>query len=197
MAESAKALTEPTCSRGTTDHGRKECRCLKYGCFSEAKLYPDSWQSCHRWHRFVCAIFKAHGHLRASISFKVYLALHKSHGDVMPWHLLLLKMALRAFTKIYNYCLRLLCYSRQYRQEGRAYAVLPLSLVLWKLMVFSPSAWTFNCRNLSKPCYWNSRWAATYLTALLILNFLLSEGVLQNKDQKQILILHVLFVVFL
>lgn len=76
------------------------------------------------------------------------------------------------------------------RQEGRAYAVLPLSLVLWKLMLFSPSAWaawTFNCRNLSKPCHWNSRWAATYCTALLILNLLLSEGVLQNKDQKQIL----------
>lgn len=53
-----------------------------------------------------------------SISFKVYLALRKSHGDMMPWHLLLLKMALRAFTKIYNNHLRLLCYSREYSKEA-------------------------------------------------------------------------------
>lgn len=48
------------------------------------------------------AIFKGHGHFRASISFKVYLALHKSHEDMMPWHWLLLKVALRAFKKACN-----------------------------------------------------------------------------------------------
>lgn len=45
------------------------------------------------------AIFKGCGHLRVAISFKVYLALHKFHGDNDALALVIVENVLRAFTK--------------------------------------------------------------------------------------------------
>lgn len=93
----------------------------------------------------------SHGHLRASIVPKLYLALLKS----VPCALVfggLSKMALRALTEIFNcrYRHRAECVARW---DGSAYALLALFLVLWKPLVFSSptwAAWPFNCRHLSQ-----------------------------------------------
>lgn len=148
------------------------CRCLKKGYFSAAELYPELWQTCHRWHGFMLAICKGHRCLRAFPSFYLIssiwplISCMEMRCPGIRWWLL--KRLLRAFTKMSNSRLRGIA-EGIVRLEGRSLCNSAftscsiktdgfLSLSVWKS---GRVAWTFNCKNLAKPCYWNSRWTTT------------------------------------
>lgn len=140
----------------------------------------------------------SHGHLRASISSKPYLALHKSVSQSCGALAFggLLKMALRAFTKIFNcrYRHRAECVARW---DGSASCTSGFVSFLWKPTVFSLSAWAawpFNCRNLSQSLLLEFK-VRCYLPSWVI-NIELG-AFWGSFTAKQILILHVLFSVFL